>query len=213
MWITQCVGYRNHKVFFLFTLYATLASMSGFIITSVRVYVITFYVVEDESSMLSLFIPYLFVAVTFVVTGATSMFTGGVCMEQFMCIVCNFMRIEIPFVTAWTKAYDRYQADGGKAVFAWPYFIGYVDSFRQVMGRHPLIWFLPITDFPPGEGSAFPLHPDFVKELQLRAQEEADASHASVGVVKGTHSASTSSTFGTGEYVSVPIDEDYSKSQ
>lgn len=132
-WINNCVGYRNHKLFVVFTSYA---SMLGAIVT---VFLALRYILDDFSFSRS-----LAVEIQFGVLFFTAAILG------FM--VLNLAVMHIDFFLRNLTTIETFNLGGS---YENEYDLGSVKNWKQLCGNNPFLWCLPVYTSK-GNGTAFP---------------------------------------------------------
>jgi len=133
-WIYNCVGFRNHKYFFLLVFYA-----------AVDCHLITWTMVETTRSSMASDTPFLTMwLVFFCWTLATLIGMVLSCFFSFHVWLMSKSMTTIEFCEKQTrKGYDEHIHDRGM-----------VGNIMAVLGDDPLLWFLPLSA-PSGDGLHF----------------------------------------------------------
>jgi len=143
-WIANCVGFRNHKFFFLLVFYA--AVTCGFIVCTMSESWCD--VLYGETSQTHRFLT---------VFGMTLTVTIGILLQLFFTFHVRLMLVATTTIEFCEKR-NRY-GSGGRLLSMPDYRTGLLEDVRAVLGPCTLCWFLPIMP-PTGEGLSFPARGD-----------------------------------------------------
>jgi hypothetical protein len=155
-WIANCVGFRNHKFFFLLVLYALLSCF--FVVVTM-----------SESLMRSLYTEY---------RSSRDRFLMVFCMTLALImgtLLKAFFALHVWLMLKATTTIE-FCEKRQREVTAKPlpnYEQGSYENIRAVLGPDPLLWFLPISA-PTGDGLSFPVR----QEERLRSPKGAAAAVA-----------------------------------
>jgi len=136
-WVYNAVGYRNHKFFILFLLYASLCLTYFLICCIIRV----FYEISYRQRGRPIFtIPEIILLIMqLVLTLPVTIGIISLLVYQISCLIANCTNIE----TFALKRYKRGAKIFGNNSFKWFYDHGIIQNIKQVMGLTILEWFWP----------------------------------------------------------------------
>jgi len=133
-WIYNCVGFRNHKYFFLLVFYA-----------AVDCHLIVWTMLETVKSSMASDTPFMWMfLVLFCWVLATLIGTVVSCFFTFHVWLMSKSMTTIEFCEKQSRSgYDEYMYDRGM-----------IGNIMAVLGDYPLLWFLPLSA-PSGDGLSF----------------------------------------------------------
>mmetsp|Transcript_33049 Transcript_33049/g.72206 ORF Transcript_33049/g.72206 Transcript_33049/m.72206 type:complete len:342 (-) Transcript_33049:291-1316(-) len=140
-WIYNCVGYRNHKYFFLLLFYSVLALqlVVWTMWESVR------YTMRNESPFLVMF------AVLF---GETLSIFLAMLITGFFCFHIWLMLRALTTIEFCEKTTKRMKPDSSMPSSAYKK-ASWFGDVQEVLGKDFFLWLLPVTDLPPDGGLTF----------------------------------------------------------
>lgn len=140
-WIYNCVGFRNHKYFFLLLFYTALATV---FVTCTMPWSVIDVISKDEPSMSELFLVMFGETLTLFLALIVTGFFG---FHVFLAIK-GLTTIEF---CEKQKDSENYDSMFSKGVYG---------NFQEILGKSPLIWLLPIH---PGHGDGLSFDVDLSK--------------------------------------------------
>jgi hypothetical protein len=152
-WLNNCIGFYNHKYFYLFILY--MAVITVFMIaTMTPIFVYDVTSIDDEVID---FTTEFRVTLTYLVLCLLSI--GLVCFCGFhtYLLVLNYTTIEFLEKRGCNPDHDYIN----------PYHLGVYGNICSVMGANPLVWLLPVRWTCEGDGLSFNLNPDWFPTAKI----------------------------------------------
>eukprot|EP00927_Polykrikos_kofoidii_P065601 TRINITY_DN6133_c0_g1_i1.p1 TRINITY_DN6133_c0_g1~~TRINITY_DN6133_c0_g1_i1.p1 ORF type:complete len:716 (+),score=94.73 TRINITY_DN6133_c0_g1_i1:166-2148(+) len=138
-WLGNTIGFKNHKFFFLFLLYASgTCGMLGMSFLHFMMHV--------TSPALSTYM----LIIDQILTASLSMV-----LIPFFSFHCWLLVRNLTTIEFCEKMRKQDGAEDPTESAAWLYDVGIIENIRQVMGHNPLLWLLPVGG-PAGEGVTFP---------------------------------------------------------
>lgn len=146
-WMGRCIGYRNQKLFYLFTMYGFLLAI---FYTATTIAVIVQYFNAGGSAVTPVYVLALDIAILFVSATFGCMFVGALFLQHTYFILSNQTTFEklrpqqpVAPVPAGTRLYDQ----------------GAYKNWTSVMGTNPWLWFVPVRSISGmvyGDGCTYP---------------------------------------------------------
>jgi len=146
-WIANCVGFGNHKYFFLLVFYALLDS--GFVIVTL-----------SETLYRSLGQDTLFLHRFLIVFCMTLSVMMGVLLALFFAFHTWLMLRALSTIEFCEKTYRQLESGSAKGSI---YDLGCMANVRAVLGENMLLWFLPVG-LPRGDGLSYRAREAYEKE-------------------------------------------------
>mmetsp|Transcript_68535 Transcript_68535/g.135464 ORF Transcript_68535/g.135464 Transcript_68535/m.135464 type:complete len:293 (+) Transcript_68535:98-976(+) len=138
-WLATCVGYRNHKYFFLSVFYALLAC--GFVVITMSASLWKALYVEEVSSLHRFLLMF------------------GMTLTTIMAVLLKFFfafHVRLMFVATTTVEFCEKKTRRLPGSWMPDYRNGWYEDIRAVLGPQPFLWLLPLGP-PSGNGLTFPL--------------------------------------------------------
>lgn len=160
-WTGRCIGLRNHKLFYLFTMYGTMLAI--FYICSILPLVINDF---DGTYSTPTYVEVFSMVILVVTALFGGLFVGGLFLQHTYLILSNkttFERLR-PQRTA-------QPIPVGVVLFD----LGIAANWRAVMGNNMLLWFVPIPTKYEDGGCSFRLNSRVMSELKQKKTEDMNA--------------------------------------
>lgn len=140
-WIGNCVGFRNHKYFFLLVVYSAVACWFFILtLTESLTYVLNVGPID-----------------TLPVSSATNRFLllFGLTVATLMgCVLLFFLSLHTKLMLTATSTVEHCEKNARTAKRFVSYDLGYYENIKAVLGEQPLFWLLPFSP-PKGDGMSF----------------------------------------------------------
>ncbi|KAK3845147.1 MAG: DHHC palmitoyltransferase-domain-containing protein [Linnemannia gamsii] len=139
-WINNCVGHYNYGHFLRFITWVTLTTGACMVLLLARVWDAiqneTRYMYRDDGPTKSQII---FLAVNILVDGGVLLAVGILCIYHLWCLVSNTSTIEV-----WEQEkVDAMVKKGKLRKSKFPYDVGCLRNYRQILGNNILLWLWP----------------------------------------------------------------------
>tara|TARA_R110002050_G_scaffold263762_4_gene404393 strand:+ start:89 stop:676 length:588 start_codon:yes stop_codon:yes gene_type:complete len=178
MWTGNCVGYLNHKAFFLFLWYLCTLIWLGIVFGSLRIASVIIFgagyasLYEDFAANW----PPLFMVVSCI---AAQMYAGVLFQEQFQQIVANVTTIEKRDLVAWKGCWrENTRKTGESQRLVWPYNMGGVTGNVEALIHDGwwLAWVPSVPHYDEDAGTYFPMNSDYIDAIREESGEKASGS-------------------------------------
>jgi hypothetical protein len=204
MWTANCVGYRNHKAFFLFLMYLGLLLWMGILLPTLRLGDVLLFAQPDGPS--NDLYHHTMVAALLVISLVFQSYAGSFFQEQLQLIVGNVTTLEKKELLAWKRCYDEEcRTANVRKRLLWPFAVsGLYASYDDIFHDGLYLALIPtVRECIPPYGTTFAFHPKYVQAI-LSLREPAPSSSSS----SSSHLSSADSHCGGGA-VSVVVDDGY----
>jgi len=152
-WLNNCIGFYNHKYFFLFIFY--MAVLTIFMIVSMSPVFVYDVTSMDDASID--FTTEFRVTLTYLVLCLLCIGLVCFCGFHFHLLLLNYTTIEFLEKRGCYPEHDYIN----------PYHLGYYGNICSVMGNNPLFWLLPVRWGCEGDGLSFNLNPDWFPSAKV----------------------------------------------
>jgi len=144
-WVSNCVGFSNHKYFFLFLVWTEVMCLT------IAIFMFpTFY---KSVGQIDMFLPGTNQFSVVLIYGFAAIFSLG---------VGGFSSFHVYLLLNGTTTIEMYEQKsrfkGGKRYFK--YDLGKRRNFEEVLGKKPMLWFWPTREGCDGDGIVFPMRED-----------------------------------------------------